>query len=81
MRISEIHAAYLTLQYLLIFIYGEDGYRLGNNKGVTEATQKKAKRQTISMRQFFASRLHERKNDFHTLFLSRCIFQQFLVDA
>ncbi|KAF8116963.1 hypothetical protein N665_0013s0022 [Sinapis alba] len=80
MRISEIHAAYLALQYPLIFIYGEDGYRLGINKGVTEAT-KKQKRQTISMRQFFAFRLHERKNESHTLLLSRRLFQQFLVDA
>ena len=80
MRISEIHAAYLALQYPLIFIYGEVGYRLGINKGVTEAT-KKQKRQTISMRQFFAFRLHERKNESHTLLLSRRLFQQFLVDA
>ena len=43
MRISEIHAAYLALQYPLIFIYGEDGYRLGINKGVTEATKKQKK--------------------------------------
>ncbi|RIA05806.1 hypothetical protein BRARA_K00008 [Brassica rapa] len=80
MRISEIHAAYFTLQYPLIFIYGEDGYRLGINKGVTEAT-KKQKRQTISMRQFFAFRLHERKNESHTLLISRRLFQKFLVDA
>ncbi|CAN6817243.1 unnamed protein product [Brassica oleracea] len=80
MRISEIHAAYLALQYPLIFIYGEVGYRLGINKGVTEAT-KKQKRRTISMRQFFAFRLHERKNESHTLLLSRRLFQQFLVDA
>ncbi|KAF8109202.1 hypothetical protein N665_0101s0031 [Sinapis alba] len=80
MRISEIHAAYLALQYPLIFIYGEDGYRLGINKGVTEAT-KKQKRQTISMRHFFAFRLHERKNECHILLHSRRLFQQFLVDG
>lgn len=80
MRISEIHAAYLALQYPLIFIYGEDGYRLGINKGVTEAT-KKQKKQTISMRQFYAFRLHERKNESHILLHSRRLFQQFLVDG
>ncbi|KAF8105368.1 hypothetical protein N665_0158s0050 [Sinapis alba] len=79
-RISEIHAAYLALQYPLIFIYGEDGYRLGINKGVTKATKKK-KRQTICMRQFFAFRLHERNNESHILLHSRRLFQQFLVDG
>ncbi|KAL4356770.1 hypothetical protein AHAS_Ahas09G0119900 [Arachis hypogaea] len=27
-RINEIHVAYLGLQYLLLFPYGEDGYRV-----------------------------------------------------
>lgn len=31
-RISEIHPAYLDLQYPLIFTYGEDGFRLGIKK-------------------------------------------------
>ncbi|KAF8117428.1 hypothetical protein N665_0010s0005 [Sinapis alba] len=65
MRISEIHAVYLALQYPLIFIYAT----------------KKQKRQTISMRQFFAFRLHERKNESHILLNSRRLFQQFLVDG
>ncbi|XP_048605193.1 uncharacterized protein LOC125575690 [Brassica napus] len=33
------------------------------------------------MRQFFAFRLHERKNESHSLLHSRRLFQQFLVDA
>ena len=35
MRINEIHSSYLALQYPLLFIYGEDGFRLGIQKGVT----------------------------------------------
>lgn len=79
-RISEIHPSYLALQYPLIFTYGEDGFRLGIKKRETPATQK-LKRSNISMRQWFAFRLHERKNECHTLLHSKRLFQQFLVDA
>ncbi|XP_048593363.1 uncharacterized protein LOC111209440 [Brassica napus] len=80
LRINEIHASYLALQYPLLFTYGEDGFRLGIKKGVTAAT-KKLKKPNISMRQFFAYRLHERKNESHCLLHSRRLFQQFIVDA
>ncbi|KAF8082286.1 hypothetical protein N665_0837s0001 [Sinapis alba] len=50
MRINEIHASYLALQYPLLFTYGKDGFRLGIKKGVTEVT-KRHKKTTISMRQ------------------------------
>ena len=80
MRINEIHVSYLALQYPLLFPYGEDGFRLGIQKGVTEAT-KKHKKGTISMRQFFAFRLQERKNESHSLLHARRLFQQFMVDA
>ena len=48
LRINEIHAAYLALQYPLLFTYGEDGFRLSIKKGVTKAT-KKQKNPNISM--------------------------------
>ncbi|RID65587.1 hypothetical protein BRARA_D00772 [Brassica rapa] len=79
-RISEIHPSYLALQYPLIFTYGEDGFRLEIKKRETEATAK-LKRQTISMRQWYAFRLQERENECHTLLHSKRLFQQFLVDS
>ncbi|RIA05770.1 hypothetical protein BRARA_K01203 [Brassica rapa] len=80
LRIDEIHASYLALQYPLLFVHGEDGFRLGIKKGVTKATEK-LKKKNISMRQFFAFRLHERKNEAHTILNSGRLFQQFVVDA
>ncbi|CAN6868549.1 unnamed protein product [Brassica oleracea] len=79
-RISEIHPSYLALQYPLIFAYGEDGFRLGIEKRVTEATAK-LKRKNISMRQWYAYRIHEREGESHTLLHSKRLFQQFLVDG
>ncbi|RIA04962.1 hypothetical protein BRARA_K00755, partial [Brassica rapa] len=69
LRINEIHASYLALQYPLLFTYGEDGFRLGIKKGATEKT-KKNRRSLIS-----------RKNESHSLLHSRRLFQQFVVDA
>ncbi|KAF8050471.1 hypothetical protein N665_1961s0003 [Sinapis alba] len=65
LRIDEIHAAYLALQYPLLFVHGEDGFRLGIKKGVTKSTEK-LKKANISMRQFFAFRLHELYCDAYT---------------
>ncbi|CAF1934301.1 BnaCnng73540D, partial [Brassica napus] len=79
-RISEIHPSNMALQYPLIFTYGEDGFRLGIKKRTTAATSSH-KRQTISMRQWYAFRLHERENECHTLLHSKRLFQQFLVDS
>ncbi|CAN6871204.1 unnamed protein product [Brassica oleracea] len=79
-KIDEIHISYLALQYPLLFVYGEDGFRVGIKKGVTEAS-KKLKKDTISMRQFFAFRIQERENESHALLYSRRLFQQFIVDA
>ncbi|CAF1965207.1 unnamed protein product [Brassica napus] len=80
MRINEIHVSYLALQCPLLFAYEEDGFRLGIQKGVTEVT-KRHKKTTISMRQFYAFRLQEQKNESHSLLHARRLFQQFLVDA
>ncbi|KAF8091046.1 hypothetical protein N665_0455s0004 [Sinapis alba] len=80
LRINEIHASYLALQYPLLFTYGEDGFRLGIKKGSTKVTRKQ-KKPNISMRHFFAFRLHERKNESHLLLHARRLFQQFVVDA
>lgn len=79
-RIDEIHISYLALQYPLIFVYGEDGFRVGIKKGVTEAS-KKLKNDSISMRQYFAFRLQECANESHALLYLRRLFQQFIVDA
>ncbi|CAA7061379.1 unnamed protein product [Microthlaspi erraticum] len=79
-RISEIHPAYIPLQYPLGFSYGEDGFRLGIKKANVEAS-KKTKKENISVRQFFAYRLMVRPNESNHLLHSRRLFQQYLVDT
>ncbi|XP_057734424.1 uncharacterized protein LOC130949818 [Arachis stenosperma] len=80
-KIDVIHPLYLALQYPLIFPYGEDGYRTGILAASRYNVDGSKKRNTISMREFFAFRLQMRSSESPILLNSRRLFQQFLVDA
>ncbi|KAL3625338.1 hypothetical protein CASFOL_030792 [Castilleja foliolosa] len=79
-RINELNVSYLALQYPLLLPYAEDGYTedipFTGRKNVTENGRK-----FLSVREFFAFRLHDRKNEASTILSSRRLFQQFIVDA
>ncbi|XP_052206923.1 uncharacterized protein LOC127811252 [Diospyros lotus] len=79
-RINELNPSYLGLQYPLLFVYGQDGYRedvqLKNSRSGSSGARKK-----LSMREFFSYRLQERDCESPHILFSRKLFQQFLVDA
>lgn len=79
-RINELHASYLALQYPLLFPYGEDGYR----EDIPFSESKRSsndKRTKVSFREFFAYRLHDKKDEVSTILSAKRLFQQFVVDA
>ncbi|XP_021996392.1 uncharacterized protein LOC110893602 [Helianthus annuus] len=79
-RISELHRSYLALQYPLLFVYGDDGYRIDIlHRDVSTSTI--SKRHTCTMREYFCYRIQDRVNTFSLILNSRRLFQQFLVDA
>ncbi|XP_048604781.1 uncharacterized protein LOC125582235 [Brassica napus] len=78
-RISELHPAYLPLQYPLLFPYGEDGFRLNIPIGFEDSTARK--RKNVTMREYFAFRILERRWEAPTITRSGRLFHQFLVDA
>ncbi|XP_010430689.1 PREDICTED: uncharacterized protein LOC104714922 [Camelina sativa] len=78
-RISELHTAYLPLQYPLLFPYGEDGFRLGIDIGFMDTRGRK--RKTVTMREFYVYRIFERYEESSTIDMAGKLFQQFLVDA
>ncbi|XP_035840228.1 uncharacterized protein LOC118487462 [Helianthus annuus] len=79
-RISELHPSYLSLQYPLLFPYGEDMYRVGIlHRGLNLDT--KSKRPMCTMREFFAYRLQDRVDNFSVIHNAKRLFQQFVVDA
>lgn len=79
-RISELHPAYLQLQYPILFPYGEDGYHIDLHLKRTTTTSTNP-RFRVSMKEFFPYKLMERGNHFNMLLYSGKLFQQFIVDA
>ena len=70
----------MDLQYPLLFPYGEDGFRLGilysNVDGIRFDTT-----DSVTMKEYYAYQLQERKHEEHTLVYDVRLFQQFDVDA
>ncbi|CDY55855.1 BnaCnng29380D [Brassica napus] len=71
-RISELHPAYLPLQYPLLFPYGEDGFRLNIPIGFEDSTARKHK--NVTMREYFAFWILERRWEALTITRSGRLF-------
>ncbi|XP_076926377.1 uncharacterized protein LOC143589524 [Bidens hawaiensis] len=78
-RISELHPSYTHLQFPLLFLFGEDGYKVDiPHRNVDPSST--AARKKCTMREFFAYRLQDRPNQFSLTLNGRRLFQQLLVD-
>ncbi|KAL6573294.1 hypothetical protein OROHE_001753 [Orobanche hederae] len=79
-RISELHPAYMALQYPLLFPYGEDGFHekisYHSNTG-----NRKTTRGFVTMKEYYAYMIQQRNNQGTTLIRGGRLFQQYLVDA
>ncbi|GJY00787.1 helicase [Tanacetum coccineum] len=79
-RISELHPAYMALQYPLLFPYGEDGFHdkipYHTNRGT-----RKTNRGYVSMKEYYAYVIQQRNDQGNTLLRGGRLYQQFLVDA
>lgn len=71
-RISEGHAAYSPLHYVLLFPYGEPGWYY--------ELQVPGNRRRVTLLQYTAYRLHSRPNEFSTILRGCRLFQTYLVD-
>lgn len=79
-RIPLLSPAYLPLQYPLLFPRGEDGF-LKNIRYEQKPTSTTIKRESITLREWFAYRIQHRETEQSTLLFGRHLFQQFLVDG
>ncbi|XP_057248900.1 uncharacterized protein LOC125494758 [Beta vulgaris subsp. vulgaris] len=81
-QISELRPSYLPLQYPLLFPYGEDGYRVDVfHRDKNPPTGNSKKRDRLTMGEWFAYRMQDRKNEAPTILLSRRLCQQFCVNG
>ncbi|XP_074371912.1 uncharacterized protein LOC141712757 isoform X8 [Apium graveolens] len=79
-HISDLHPSYMSLQYPLLFPYGEDGYRTNIKHRNAENSEFK-KNNKVSMREYYVFRAQYRKGEGHTIILGGRLFLQFIVDA
>lgn len=77
-RISELHRSYDSLQYPLIFCYGEDGYQI--NIPQKDAQSGALLGKSVSCMSFYCYRLMVRENDFNSILRYRMLLNQYVVD-
>ncbi|XP_047949388.1 uncharacterized protein LOC125195255 [Salvia hispanica] len=79
-RIHELHPSYLSLQYPLLFPYGEDGYTefIGFSDSATSSL---SNRKRVSPKEFYSYRIHDRAFECSIILYAKRLFQQFIVDA
>ncbi|XP_057428026.1 uncharacterized protein LOC130721279 isoform X1 [Lotus japonicus] len=80
-RIYENHTSFLPLQYPLLFPHGEKGYSEDIDFANLHNVNTDPRRDHISLREWVVFRLFERKFECNRIFLSRRLFQQFVVDC
>lgn len=78
-RISDLHPLYMTLQYPLLFPYGESGYT--ENIPYCDTESSTVKRECMTMREFYAYQLQTRLTEGMTITMSGRLLHQYIVDA
>lgn len=80
-RIHETHTDFIPLQYPLLFPYGEDGFKEDIPIRESELIKDERKRLHVTMGEFIAFRIQDRRTEFGNIVGSRRLFQKFLVDG
>ncbi|XP_068331187.1 uncharacterized protein [Pyrus communis] len=79
-RVTKLNPKFMSLQYPILFPYGEDGYRPDLKLNIP-SNNRPCKRGRVTMRAFIAYQIQERESQVDTLLKGGRLFQQFLVDA
>ncbi|GJS89880.1 DNA helicase [Tanacetum coccineum] len=78
-RVNKLHPSYMSLQFPLLFIYGQDGYskdlKMINRSG--SSTEDKR----LTMLVYYSYYLHDRANQYNYLSRTGKLFQQYVVTA
>nr|GEW78904.1 helitron helicase-like domain-containing protein [Tanacetum cinerariifolium] len=68
-RINKLHSSYMSLQFPLLFIYGQPGFHTEMKKRTTNGKKR------LSMNMFYMYQLHERFDSYGLLFRAGRLFQ------
>ncbi|PWA90610.1 helitron helicase-like domain-containing protein [Artemisia annua] len=75
-RINKLHQSYMSLQFPLIFIYGQPGYHI---KLMTRSADPNERMRRVSMNAFYTYQIHPRHDSYNLLFRTGRLFQQYVV--
>lgn len=78
-HISDMHPLFMTLQYPLLFPYGQAGFN--ENIHVTNTDGNTRKREYITKREFFAYQIQTRLDEGMVIVGSKRLLHQYIVDA
>ncbi|GJR91995.1 DNA helicase [Tanacetum coccineum] len=79
-RVNKLHPCYMSLQFPLLFVYGEEGYHKGLKMADSPGVTTKGKGQ-MTMNVYYSYQLHERLNHYNLLPRGGKLFQQYVVTA
>uniref|UniRef100_K3Y356 ATP-dependent DNA helicase n=1 Tax=Setaria italica TaxID=4555 RepID=K3Y356_SETIT len=79
-RISNLHSNYMALQYPILCSYGEEGFKLGIKYSRLGILWVGAKNE-VTMLEYYAFRLQQRRSEAITLIFGDRLFQQYIVDV
>ncbi|GJW01166.1 DNA helicase [Tanacetum coccineum] len=79
-RVNKLHPCYMSLQFPLLFVYGEEGYhkdiKLLHVPGQSTKGEKR-----VTMNMYYAYQIHDRLSHYNLLPRGGKLFQQFVVIA
>ncbi|GJX14532.1 DNA helicase [Tanacetum coccineum] len=79
-RVNKLHPCYMSLQFPLLFVYGEEGYQK-DMKMVNIPGHSSNKEKRVSMNMYYAYQIHDRLNHYSLLPRGGRLFQQYVVTA
>ncbi|GJU06645.1 DNA helicase [Tanacetum coccineum] len=78
-RVHKLHPSYMSLQFPLLFLYGEDGYQKEMKMVGSNGSSSQQKR--LTMLAYYSYYLHDHANRYNYLSRTRRLFQQYVVTA
>ncbi|XP_071685975.1 uncharacterized protein [Rutidosis leptorrhynchoides] len=79
-RVNKLHPHYMSLQYPLLFIYGQRGFHI-DMKLRRVPGRRVRNNDKLTMNMFYSFQLHKRLNLYSLLMRSGILFQQYVVTA
>ncbi|GKC45808.1 DNA helicase [Tanacetum coccineum] len=79
-RVNKLHSSYMSLQFPLLFVYGEDGFNTEMKLVNVPETSSDSDRR-LTMKAYYSYMIHDRVNSFNYLSRTGRLFQQYVVTA